>query len=61
MGKQPPGLKPVLIQRALRGPEGPLFHVSAFVLRFFGGRQSLGPNFAEQILLLLRQRAQTRW
>jgi hypothetical protein len=33
--KQPPGLKPALIPIALRGPEGPLFHGSASIQKFF--------------------------
>jgi len=33
--KQPPGLKPTRISNDLRGPEGPLFHGSAYIRAFF--------------------------
>jgi len=33
--KRPPGLKPMMIQSGLRGPEGPLFHGSAGFREFF--------------------------
>jgi hypothetical protein len=33
--KQPLGLKPTRISNDLRGPEGPLFHGSAYIRAFF--------------------------
>jgi len=33
--ERPPGLKPAVISRGLRGPEGPLFHDSSHIRAFF--------------------------
>src|SRR5271165_1328571 len=45
--KRPPGLKPILISRDLRGPEGPLFHGDAHIWEFFSSllNPSIGTGF----------------
>jgi hypothetical protein len=50
--KRPPGLKPVLIQRDLRGPEGPLFHGDRHIHYFFRKLYSdagKGPNYQSPV------------